>query len=812
MRTLLQDLRFAARVLWKSPGVTAVAVVALTLGIGANTAIFSVVNGVLLRPLPYPEPERLVLVNEHSERVPQMSVAYPNFVDWRAQQTVFEQMAATQSQSYNLSGAGEAERLPGRNVSPEFFAALGVSPALGRVFTEEENAPGRERVAVISHGLWQRRFGGDAGILGRAVTLNGQPFTVVGVLPQGFRYSSPADVYVPINSAIDDTMRASRSYHPGIFVLARLKQGVTVERAREEMKTVAARLTAQYPESNTGNGVYLQPLSEFFVGQIRPSLLILLAAVGLVLLIACANVANLLLARAAARSREIAIRTALGASRPRIVRQLLTESVTLALVGGGCGLLLALWGVDALRSLAAGNLPPTAEVGLDSNVLLFTFGVSLLTGVAFGLAPALQASRADLSTSLKEGGRSQTGGVARQRMRSALVVAEVALSLLLLIGAGLMLKSFSLLRQAETGFDPRNLLTMQVSRAVGEGQSAAAAARFFDDLRERLLATPGVTAAAYSMGLPRLGAPDTSVFVAGQPMPEPGKAPQVLFYVTSPGYLEALGIPLLRGRFFDERDDVNAQLVGVVDEVFARAIFPGEDAVGKRLRGYAPGMPDMEIVGVVGQVSQSGPDAPQPVRPQLYYAFRQVPEKYLPDFMGDVTVTVRTAGDPSPVVAAARREARALDPAQPLYSVVTMEEVMAQSVATQKLSTLLLGLFAGVALLLAAVGLYGVMSYTVTQRTHEIGVRVALGAGRRDILRMVVGQGMLLTAAGIAVGLLGAFALTRLMASLLYGVSATDPLVFAAVSLLLAAVALLASYIPARRATKVDPMVALRYE
>jgi putative ABC transport system permease protein len=812
MRTLLQDLRFAARVLWKSPGVSAVAVVALTLGIGANTAIFSVVNGVLLRPLPYPEPERLVRLSEQSERVPQMSVAYPNYLDWRAQQTVFEQMAAMQLQSYNLSGAGEAERLSGRNVSPEFFAALGVAPALGRVFTEEENAPGRERVAVISHGLWQRRFGGDAAVLGRAVTLNGQPFTVVGVLPQGFRYSSPSDVYVPINSAIDDTMRTSRSYHPGIAVLARLKDGVTVERAAEEMKTIAARLSAQYPETNTGNGVRVQPLSEFFVGQIRPALLILLAAVGLVLLIACANVANLLLARAAARGREIAIRTALGASRLRIVRQLLTESVTLALLGGGGGLLLALWGVDALRSLAADNLPPTAEVGLDSNVLLFTLGVSFLTGVAFGLAPALQASRADLSTSLKEGGRGQTGGVGRQRMRSALVVSEVALSLLLLIGAGLMMKSFFLMRQAETGFDPSNLLTMQVSRAIGKGETAARSARFFDDLRERLRAVPGVTAAAYSTGVPMLGAPDTSVMIAGQPVPEPGKAPQVTFYVASPGYLETMNIPLVRGRFFGEHDDAGAPLVGVVDEVFARTIFPGEDAVGKRLRGYGPGMPDMEIVGVVGHVSQGGPGAPESARAQLYYAFRQVPEKYLPDFMGDVTVVVRTAADPATVVAAARREAQALDPAQPLYSVVTMEEVMAQSVATQKLSTLLLGLFAGVALLLAAVGLYGVMSYAVTQRTHEIGVRLALGAGRRDILRMVVGQGMLLTAAGIAVGLVAALAGTRLMASVLYGVSATDPATFAGISLVLAAVALAANYFPARRATKVDPMEALRYE
>ena len=815
MKSLGQDLRYAARVLWKSPGVSAVAVVALALGIGANTAIFSVVNAVLLRPLPYRDAERLVRLSEQSEKLPQMSVSFPNFVDWRAQASVFEQMAAIQSQSYNLSGGdGEAERLVGRNVSPEFFPILGVAPAQGRVFTEEENVPGGVRVAVISHGLWQRRFGSDRGVVGRAVTLNGQPFTVVGVLPQDFRYGAQTDVYVPINSAIDDTMRTSRGYHPGIFVLARLREGVSFEQADAEMEAISARLAAQYPDSNTGNRARMRLLSETVVGSLRPSLLVLLGAVGVVLLIACANVANLLLARAAARQKEIAVRTALGASRLRIARQLLTESVVLALVGGGCGLLLALWSVDYLRSLTAGSLPPTAEIGLDASVLGFTLGVSVLTGLVFGLAPALQASRTDLNTALKEGGRSQSAGGGRQRLRGALVVAEVALSLLLLIVAGLLMKSFARLQQAELGFNPQGLLTVQVSRAVGEDKDPVRAAAFFEQLRERLAATAGVEAAAYTAGMPILGAPDTSIMVAGRPRPEPGKAPQAVLYVTSPGYLETLGIRLVRGRFFEERDDRRAQQVAVVDEAFARILFPGEDPIGQHLDSdwLGPEVPDAEIVGVVEHVNHYGAGEPEQARAQLYYAFKQMPEKALPDFLGGVFVGVRAKGDPAALAQTVRREVQQLDPHQPVYAVTTMEESLARSFSTQRLAALLLGLFAGLACVLAAVGLYGVMSYTVTQRRHEIGIRMALGARPRDVLRLVVGRGMLLAAAGIGLGLVGALAATRLLVSLLYGVSAADPAVYAGISLLLALVALAANYFPARRAMKVDPVVALRHE
>jgi putative ABC transport system permease protein len=812
MRTVWKDVQFAARMLWKNRGVTAVAVVALALGVGANTAVFSVVNAVLLKPLPYKDPGRLVRLSSDSERIPQMSVSYPDFLDWRAQSTVFERMAAMQPASYNLSGAGEAERLQGRNVSPEFFSVLGVEPALGRTFGEEENAPGGGRVAVISHGLWQRRFGGDRDILGRALTLNGEPYTVVGVTPQNFLYGVPTDVFVPIGSVVDEMMMM-RGNHPGIYVLARMKPGVTPEGALQELKTIAARLEAQYPASNAGNTAALQPLGEFFVSDVRPSLLVLLASVGLVLLIACANIANLLLARAASRGREIAIRTALGASRLRVMRQLLTESVLLALVGGGVGLLLAMWSVDLLRGMASGNLPATAVISLDSTVLLFTLGVSLLTGLVFGLAPAVQASRTDLNSSLKEGGRSQTGGAARQRVRSALVVSEVALSLLLLVGAGLLLKSFVRLREAPLGFEPQGVLTMQVSRAVGKGVTPERAAAYFDDLAMRVRALPGVKAVTYAAGMPQLGAPETTAWVEGRPLPPPDKVPQTVLFVTSPGYLDAMGIRLVRGRYFDGRDTQGSQRVAVIDEAFARALFPGEDPVGQRLRGFEEeNIRPSEIVGIVEHVNNYGLNVPEPVQPQLYYPFKQIPEKYLPDILSGVYVAARTGGEAAALAPAVRRESQAIDPSQPLYQVNTMEQVVADSIATQRLSTTLLGFFAAVALALAGVGIYGVMSYAVSQRRHEIGIRMALGAQPRDVLRMVVGQGMLLAGLGLALGLAGAFALTRVMASLLYGVSATDPLVFLSVPFALAAVALVANLVPARRAMRVDPMVALRYE
>jgi putative ABC transport system permease protein len=798
--------------LLKKPVFTAVAVLALALGAGANTAIFSVVNGVLLRPLPYKDPDKLVRLGEWSKQVPGMSISYPNFKDWRERNHVFEGLAATQFDSYNLTGGDEPERLQGRNVSYSFFDVLGVVPTVGRSFRADEDRAGAPRVCLLSHGLWQRRFGGDRKTVGKTLALNGESYTVVGVLPQDYRFGTQTDVFVPIGLKEDGENMRQRGNHPGIYAVARLKDGVGFEQAQAEMKGIAARLAEEYPKENAGNGVTLTPLGEYFVGDVRTSLLMLLAAVGFVLLIACANVANLLLARAASRAREIAVRKAMGASRYRIVRQLLTESIMLSAVGGVAGLLLAMWGVDVLRRASLDLLPTTADIGLDRNVLLFTFGISILTGVLFGLAPALQASKPDLSESLKEGGRSGADGAARNRVRSILVVSEVALSLVLLVGSGLLVRSFLLLRETDTGFNQENVLTLQLSYRVGK-EEGRKAVNFFRAVEEKVRALPGVSAVAVSNGVPLLGSSETSFKIKGRPPAEPGKQPMTVAFWTTPGHLDALGVRLLRGRFIEEHDTMGAQPVTVIDDEFARLYFPGEEPVGQYFEGDRENdMPDSLIVGVVGHVKNYGLDSPGPVQAEMYRARAQVPEKFQPILAERVTLLVRTLQEPESLTAAVRRAVQEVDPNQPVYNVQTMERVVSDSIASQRLSMLLLIIFAAVAVVLAAVGIYGVMSYAVAQRTHEIGVRMALGAQGGDVLRMVVRQGMVLVLAGVGVGLLGAVALTRLMSGLLYGVSATDPLTFAGVPLLLAAIALVACLVPARRATKVDPMEALRYE
>src|SRR6266480_409557 len=807
MNTLWQDIRFAARMLIKNFSVTAIIIVVLALGIGANTAIFSVVNAGLLRPLPYADPDRLVRLSEDSPNVPQMSISYPNFLDWREQNKVFSGIAAMQFRSLNLTGKDEPERLAGRAVSAELFDVLGVNPALGRSFVPEEDRPGANPVCIISNGLWQRRFGSDSAIINKQVTLSGASYTVIGVLPATYAFGTPTDVFVPIGLRADEMKE--RGNHPGIYAVARLKPGVTVETARAELIAMAGRIGEQY--GMKGNSATLTPLSAAFVGDIRTTLLILLGAVGFVLAIACANVANLLLARAATRQKEMAIRTALGAGRLRIVRQLLTESILLALMGGTIGILLAFWGIDLLRSASADSLPSTAVIKLDGRVLLFTLIVSLLTGIIFGLVPALAAAKTDLHDTLKEGGRSSTAGGRRSWLRNTLVVTEVALSLVLLIGAGLLIKSFVRILDTDPGFKARNLLTMQLALNA-EKDEGGKVLNFFNDLKARIAGLPGVESAAFSNGIPLGQTADTSFAIVGRPKPEVGKQPQTMLYITSPDYLQAMGIRLVKGRFFTAQDTQLSPRVAVIDETFARQQFPDQEPLGQRIAGDGKDNPDGEIVGVVAHVKHFGLDAVERVEPQLYLPFNQAPDDMLPFLAPRMNLIIRTTADPLNITAAVRREVQALDPNQPVFNVSTMKQTLDQSLVTQRLSMTLLAFLATLALILAAVGIYGVMSYTVTQRQHEIGIRMAIGAQQRDVFKMVIGRGMILALIGVALGLAGAFGLTRLMATMLFGVAPTDTATFITIGLLLTVVALVACYVPSRRATKVDPMVALRYE
>jgi putative ABC transport system permease protein len=824
METLLQDLRYGVRMLMKRPGFTAIAIIALALGIGANTAIFSVVNAVLLRPLPYDEPDRLMIVKETNlpRGLADMNIALPDFQEWRDRNQVFEHIAAYTADSYNLTGANEPERVRGLMTSGDLFPLLRVNPILGRTFSPEEEQFGNHRVVILSYGLWARRFGADPGIIGRGITLNGNLFAIVGIMPKSFQYPD-ADValWTPLAFAPDDSNNTRGNHF--LTSIARLKPGVTQEQAKADVVAITAQLEQQYPE-NAGVGADIASLREETVGSIQTSLLILLGAVGFVLLIACANVANLLLARAAARQKEIAIRTTLGAKRTRIIRQLLTESVMLALAGGILGMLLALWGVDALVGLTPDELPRFSEIQVDGRVLGFTLLVSLLTGIIFGLVPALQTSKPDLNESLKEGSRGSTGGVTSHRVRNALVVAEIAFSLMLLIGAGLMINSFARLRSVNPGFRPENVLTMLIALPDAKYPDSRPEQKsgFFRELIERVSALPGVESAAASSKLP-LGGGSTGKLFTRQDRPAPTSIesiPLIQYFQVSPGYFQTLAIALDKGRFFDERDNADGPTVAIINETLANRFFPGEDPIGKVvLTGVPeemvpPGLlppgfrfPRLKIVGVVRDVRHDG--LAEQVRPEIYVphaqggAFETRNAMYL---------AVRTTGDPQSLTAAVRSQVTAIDKDQPVANVTTMESRLADSLARQRFSTLLLSIFACLALLLAAVGLYGVMSYAVAERTHEIGIRMALGAQPSDVMRMVARQGLMLTAAGVSIGLLAAFALTRLMSSLLYGVSATDPATFAIISALLAAVALLACALPARRATKVDPIIALHYE
>ncbi len=821
MGNLFQDVRYGARMLVKSPGFAAVTILALALGIGANSAIFSVVNGVLLRPLPYPTAERLVFLSEWSQQVPNMSVSYPNFEDWRAQTRTMEIMAAFRSNSFTLTGANEPERLSAREVSYNFFPALGVTPSDGRSFLAEEDKPGAQRTVVISHGLWQRRFGGNASAVGQQLLMNDESYTVVGILPQGFEWQAPVDVFVPIGLRADRMNQ--RGNHPGIYVVGLLKPGATVEAARADMDDILSRLRQQYPQEVGKNNYTIQTLQNRATDGLRNALWVLMAAVGFVLLIACANVANLLLARSASRSKEMAIRAAMGAGRVRIIRQLLTESTMLSVAGGALGLLLAMWGLDALLAALPEGVPQLllTNIRLDTRVVAFTLGISVVTGLLFGLAPAIQVSKTDLNESLKEGGRSGAGGT-RQYVRNFLVVTEVAVSLLLLVGAGLLIKSFVNLKDSDIGFNPERVLTASVSLPEKRYAENAKIENFYGSLVRRVQSIPGVEAAGLTAGLPMNGGIESGITVEGKEVQDINETVVAVQLAVSPDYFRTMEIRLIEGRHFTEQDREGSPYVVMIDEMLAQKFFPGESPLGKRLHyggAVNNNAPWMQIVGVVKHVKHYGPD--EEGRVEIYRPYTQMP--FAPQAPGghapppvlprNMAIAVKTSGDPEALTPALRAAVLEQDRDLPIAFVSTMDRIVAQSIGPQKFATWLLGVFAATALLLAALGIYGVMAYSVTQRTHEIGVRMALGADRRDVLKLIVGQGMKLTLVGVVIGLIGAFVVMRYgVKSLLYGVTASDPLTYGGVALLLAGVALLSCLIPARKATKVDPMVALRYE
>jgi len=815
---LAQDLRFGLRMIVKSPGFAAVAILTLALGIGANTALFSVVNAVLLNPLPYPDPDQLVTLAESKPNFDSGSISFPNFRDWRKDNRTFSMMGISRSYSYSLTGRGEAEQVDAEFVSSDYLTLLGVKPVIGRLFEEGEDEIGASPIVLIGEGFWNRKFGAARDISGQGLTLDGRTFTIVGVVPASFKLQvgsfRASDVYAPIGQWTNPLL-PNRAAGLGFHGVGRLRPSVTIQQARADMKRVTGALTAAYPDADTGIGATLMPLKEQMVGHVRPLLLVLLAAVGFVLLIACVNVANLLMARSTGRTREFAVRAALGADRARIVRQLLTESTVLALAGGGLGLFLAASGTDvALRNLPSA-LPRANEIGLDFRVLLFTMAVSLLCGILFGLVPALRISRPNLQETLKEGGRGSGGG--KHRAQGVFVVAEMALALVLLIAAGLMIRSLSALWSVNPGFDSHNVLSFGVALAPSPKDTSPDAIRAkLREVQSRLASTPGVKAASLSWGaLPLAGDDEDLFYLEGQPKPASANDMSwAISYVVQEDYLKVMGIPLQRGRFLAAQDNERSPHVIVIDDFFARKFFGDQDPVGKRVildnkGGVA------EIVGVVGHVKQWGLDSDdkQSLRAQLYFPFMQLPDAAMqPSSWSGTGVLVRFEGNAQAVAAAIRSGLRQMSGEQVMYGVQTMEEVIAETLATRRVSMIVLGVFAALALGLASIGIYGVISYLVGQRTHEIGVRIALGAKQSDVIGLVLREGMKMTAIGVVLGLITAAGLTRLMANLLFGVSATDPLTFAGVAVVLTLVATTACYVPARRAMRVDPIVALRYE
>jgi putative ABC transport system permease protein len=812
MQGLIQDLRYGFRMLVRTPAVTAVAIIALTLGIGANTAIFSVVHAALVRAFPYADGDRLAIVWENrtsGKTNPQNVINLGNFFDWKEQNTVFSDMAAFFDLNANLTGDGDPEELPSQLATTNLFSVLGINPIKGRAFAQDDGTTGQPRVVVISYDLWLRRFGGDANIIGRKITLNNQPNEIIGVLPsevgwfvqKGSQLSRPPQIWLPWQVSNDLRQRHGRFAR----AVARLKPGVTFAQAQNEMNIIGARLQQQFPEFNANWGVTVVPLRTQFTGEVRKPLLILLGAVGFVLLIACANVANLLLARAAARKREIALRAGLGASRWRIARQLLTESLLLSILGGGAGLLLAWWGTRALLALSPPELMDLRSTGVNMPVLLFTFALSLISGIAFGLVPALEASRFDLNEPLKESARAVIGGTRAQRVRSLFVIAQVALALVLLIGAGLLMKSLSRLQSVDPGFEADHLLTMRVNLPGRKYDSDPKILNFFKQAVDQIRALPGVESVGAINTIP-FGGPHsgTNLDIVGQPKRPAGQNLTTGVCVTDANYFQTMRIPLKRGRLFTPEEVMEMRHVVVVNEAFAHEIFPGQDPIGQRvtINMKDDNLPS-EIIGIVGDNKHMSLDSE--AEAMAFWPHAEL-------VYSSMTLAIRTRGDSRELAPAARNVIHQLDPDQPIGEVITMNGLMARSVAKSRFNSMLLAIFSVVALVMAAVGIYGVMSYAVLQRTHEIGVRMALGAQRGDVLKLILKQGVILAVTGVLVGLAGSWGLTRVMATLLFEVAATDRVTFAAVAAGLFVITFIASSIPAWRATRVDPLVALRYE
>jgi predicted permease len=817
METFWQDFRYGLRVLLKAPGFTAIAVITLALGIGANTAIFSVVDGVLLNPLPYDHPDRLVAIYSSTKQFRRSSISYPNFLDWVRDNRSFSELAAFREDDFDLTGAGQPQRVAVEMVSADFFHVLGVEPLLGRSFEPEEDHIGAAPVAMISGGLWAAKFGSALDIAGKTIELNGKAYTVVGVVPADFLYQSGnfhthTDVFVPIGQW-DDATFLDRRAAMGMDAVGRLKPGVTLAQAQSNMNGIADHLAQAYPDADKETGITLVQLKDDVVSDIRPFLLVLLAAVGFVLLIACANVASLLLARSTGRSREFAIRAAVGANPMRVVRQLLTESCTLSVAGGALGLILAVWGTKTVIHLIPEALPRSGSIGLDPPVLLFTLGISIFTGIMFGLVPALKSSQPNLAESLKEEGRGSSG--VRHRTQRILVVVEMATAVVLLVGAGLMIRSLANLWSVNPGFDPNGVLTFGLSSPKPLGSTPEGIREAMRRVRDVMASVPGVQSVSLSVGsVPMEGDSELPLWLEGQPKPSSDSdMKESLFYAVQPGYLSIMRTPLLRGRFLTAQDNEHSPAVMVIDEQFAHLVFGNQDPLGRRvnfdLLNTSP-----EVVGVVGHVKQWGLDenSHSPVQAQCYFPLSQIPDQFLPLLSRGAGVFMRTAGPPLAEVSAVRQALAQYDSQLVTYNVETMDRIISDSLAARRFSMVLLGIFAGLALVLSAVGIYGVISYISAQRTREIGLRMALGAQPVDVLRMIVGQAAGLALMGVAIGAAAAFGLTRLMGTMIFGISAHDPLTFGGVAFLLSIVAVVACYFPARRATRVDPLTALRYE